>query len=641
MPALFRPRISRLGARGALLRGGVLLGLGLGVFIAGGRELRPEGSADGANTVVQCIQGRCIEIAADTADPLEILTAQDEIQRLGRIPPTFNEVAAKAGVAFQHTRDDNFFNFGGGAAAGDFNNDGWIDLYVTNSAGPNALYRNNGDGTFTDIALAAGVLDAQGRGDGVAWGDFDNDGWLDLYVANYGSSRLYRNNGDETFTDVTAAAGVADPDNTYRTTGAVWGDYDQDGYLDLLVVRHIDAVGPLFTITDTAAIVLLRMCRTDEFYANPKVPRGVVIGDSHDFSNQTKRNFDGGVRPLSLYHNRGDGTFEDVTSLLDDGKGYPSNIEGASFKPAFVDYDNDGDLDIYVVNDYGFEIYPNVLWRNDGRGPDGTWRFTDVSDKSGANPPIFGMGLAAGDYDNDGDLDFYVTDIGSSRFFENRAGVFEDVTDRTGTGRGVIPENGDVNLSIGWGAAFADLDNDGWLDLYMTNGQIDSDPCSNLPHQPNALFINKGDGTFADVSHASLANDPGTSREVVDADFNNDGRLDLFVVNIGAMDGTLATSHLFLNADTSGNHWLQIQPVSGENRLFSVGARVEVTVNGITMMQYAGQAQGHMSQSMVPVHFGVGQAQRVDRIEVRWPSGAVQSLRDVPVDQLLVVEEPH
>ncbi|HEU0074114.1 MAG TPA: CRTAC1 family protein [Dehalococcoidia bacterium] len=625
-----------------LFRGAALLGLLIGLFIATGRELGlKDASSANPGTVTQCIQGRCIEIALDDGNDSGVLTAREEIERLGRIPPSFREVASQAGVAFQHTRDDNFFNLGGGAAAGDFNNDGWIDLYVTNSAGPNALYRNNADGSFTDIAVSAGVADLAGRGHGVAWGDFNNDGFLDLYVANYGNSRLFRNNGDETFRDVTTAAGVADPGPDYRTTGAVWGDYDRDGLLDLLIVRHVDAVGPLFTLTDTAAIVLLRQCRTEEFYANPKVPRGVVIGDSHDFSQRAKRNFDGGVRSLKLYHNRGNGTFEDVTSMLDDGKGYPSNIEGAGFKPAFVDYDNDGDLDIYVVNDYGDEIYPNVLWRNDGPTATGAWSFSDVSEGSGANPPMFGMGLAAGDYDNDSDLDFYVTDIGSSRFFENRAGLFEDVTDRTDTGRGVIPENGDVNLSIGWGATFADLDNDGWLDLYMTNGQIDSDPCSNLPHQPNAVFINQRDGSFADVSQASRANDPGTSREVVDADFNNDGRVDLFVVNIGSMDGTPGISRLFLNQDESRNHWLQIQPVSGPGALFSVGARVEVTVDGITMVQYAGQAQGHMSQSMIPVHFGTGAARRVDRVEVRWPSGAVQTLREVDADQRLVVEEPR
>jgi hypothetical protein len=252
---------------------------------------------------------------------------------------------------------------------------------------------------------------------------------------------------------------------------------------------------------------------------------------------------------------------------------------------------------------------------------------------------MFGMGLAAGDYDNDSDLDFYVTDIGASRFFENRAGLFEDVTERTGTGRGRIPENGEVDLSIGWGAAFADFDNDGWLDLYMTAGQIDSDPCSNLPHQPNALFVNKGDGSFADVSSASGTNDAGTGREPVPADFNNDGRVDLFVVNMGNMEGQAGVSRLFLNADESGNHWLQVRLMGVGGNLWAVGARVAVTVDGITSVQFVGLGQGHMSQSVVPVHFGLGEAEQVDLIEVRWPDGAVQSLRNVAADQLLVVQQ--
>ena len=624
--------------RGAVI-GALFLAAVAAVLVVGSSLRDGSGSDDGSGTVVQCIQGRCIERAIDGESELEVLTAQEEIERLGRFPPVFEEVAAEAGVAFQHSRDENFLNLGGGAAAADFNNDGWTDLYVTNSAGPNALYRNNGDGTFSDVALSAGVVDASGRGHGVAWGDYNNDGRLDLYVANYGSSRLFRNDGDDTFSDVTNATGVADPGPEYRTTGAVWGDYDLDGWLDLLIVRHVDAVGPLFTIDQTAAIVLLRQCRTEEFYADPKVPRGVVIGGAEGRANRAKRDFSEAVRSVTLYRNLGDGTFEDKTSLLDDGKGYPSNIEGAAFKPAFVDYDNDGDLDIYVVNDYGDEIVPNVLWRNDGREADGEWAFTDVSEGSGVSVPMFGMGLAAGDYDNDSDLDFYVTDIGPSRFFENRAGLFEDVTERTGTGRGRIPENGEVDLSIGWGAAFADFDNDGWLDLYMTAGQIDSDPCSNLPHQPNALFVNKGDGSFADVSSASGTNDAGTGREPVPADFNNDGRVDLFVVNMGNMEGQAGVSRLFLNADESGNHWLQVRLMGVGGNLWAVGARVAVTVDGITSVQYVGLAQGHMSQSIVPLHFGLGEAEQVDLIEVRWPDGAVQSLRNVAADQLLVVEQ--
>ena len=560
--------------------------------------------------------------------------AAEEARQLGREPPSFEEVAAQAGVAFEHSRDGDFFNLGGGAAAADFNNDGWLDLYATNSNGPNALYLNNGDGTFRDIAQRAGVADETGHGNGAAWGDYDNDSLLDLFVANFGSSRLFRNNGDETFTDVTAAAGVVNAAPDLRTMGVAWGDFDADGFLDLLIVRHVNPVGPLFTIANTGQVVLLNRCRTEEFYANPVVPRGVIVGDPHDFSQTGKRDFTDVVRPLVLYRNSGDGTFADVTHLLGDGIGHPSNLTGAGFKPSFLDYDGDGDLDIYVVNDFGAENFPNVLWRNDGPDGDDAWEFSDVSVATGTDTVMYGMGLAAGDYDNDGDLDFYMTDIGASRFLENRDGVFEDVTESTGTGRGFIPENGEVNRSVGWGTAFVDLDNDGFLDLYQAAGYIDTDPCANHPNQPNVVFVNKGDGTFVDVSKSSGADDPGIGREVVYGDFNNDGRLDLYVVNMGTSDGAPGIARFYLNADESGNSWLQVKPIAAAGNRFAVGAKVVVTVDGVTRLQYVGLSQGHVSQSITPVHFGLGDATHADLVEVHWPDGGVQSFTDVPVNQV-------
>jgi hypothetical protein len=592
-------------------------------------------------TVVECIQGRCVERpAGDGAAVVESLTPKQEVERLGRPPPVFEDVAEQAGVAFQHSRDDDFFNLGGGAAAADFNNDGRLDLYVTNSAGPNALYRNEGDGTFTDVAATHGVSDAEGRGHGAAWGDYDSDGQIDLYVANYGSSRLFRNNGDETFTDVTQAAGVADPAPDYRTSGAVWGDYDGDGWLDLLIVRHIVADGPMFTVTSTAQVVLQRQCRTEEFLADAKVPRGVVLLDPHDFTQTAKRDFSSVVRTLALYHNNGDGTFENVTHMLGDGDIFPSNVLGAGFKPAFLDFDNDGDFDIYVVNDFGAENFPNVLWRNDGPDGSGGWKFTDVSAAAGADAVMYGMGLAAGDYDNDGDLDISMTDIGASRFFENQAGQFVEVSERTGTGRGIIPENGEVNGQIGWGTLFADFDNDGWLDLYTAAGELDSDPCSNHPNQPNTLFMNLGDGTFTDVSKSSGSNDPGTGREVIAGDFNNDGLQDLYVVNLGGLKGEPGIARLYLSTYQTDNSWLQVKPLAGDGVSIAIGAKVTVTAGGLTQMRYAGLAQGHMSQSLTPLHFGLGAAATIDVVEVRWPDGATQRLEDVTPNQVIEIRQP-
>jgi hypothetical protein len=250
------------------------------------------------------------------------------------------------------------------------------------------------------------------------------------------------------------------------------------------------------------------------------------------------------------------------------------------------------------------------------------------------------MGLAAGDYDNDGDIDFGITDIGASRFLENRDASFVDVTEVAGTGRGVIPENGEVNQSIGWGTTFVDLDNDGWLDLYTVAGYIDSDPCSNHPYQPNAVFVNKGDGTFADVSRSSKADDPGIGREVIAADFNNDGLVDLFVVNIGSLEGDAGISSLYMNASAPGNNWLKVKPLATSGNLYSLGARVEVTVDGITMIQDIGLSQGHVSQSLTPAHFGLARATSADSVVIRWLNGAVQSFTNVAANQVLTALEP-
>ncbi len=555
----------------------------------------------------------------EAASPAVRLT-EDELSARGVQPATFVDVSASAGLDFGHRRDDSLFNFGGGAAAGDYNGDGLLDIYVTNSAGANALYRNNGDGAFTNVALAAGVDDKRSRGHGAGWGDYDNDGDLDLFVANYGASKLFRNLGDGTFADVTGHAGVADPDGSYRTTGVAWGDYDRDGCLDLLVVRHLD--------------------------------------DSRFGLRALGRAFSENVRPLALYHNDCSGTFSQVTEFLGDGTGFPNAVKGAGFKPAFFDYDNDGDQDIYVVNDFGEENQPNVLWRNDGPGPSGRWKFTDVSKSSGSDLAIFGMGLAIGDYDQDGDLDMYMTDISDSEFLENRGdGVFDNVTVRTGVGRGTLPGT-DGDESDGWGAAFADLDNDGLLDLYYVAGQIDyNDPelwdlyyntgISDIKlyqtplDQPNAVFMNAGDGTFLDVSHLSGADDPGTGREVAVADFNNDGLLDLAVVNMGRLNGEFGTLRLFQNTTDTGNHWLQVKTVGSTSNRDGMGARITAQAGGVTQIREVGAAQGHISHSVVPVHFGLGENTMVDWVEVRWPSGRVQTVTDVPADRLLTLTEPH
>ena len=523
--------------------------------------------------------------------------------RDGRVAAcVFQEIGERAGVDFHHYRDARYFNLGGGTAAGDFNNDGLVDIYAVNSNGANALYRNDGDGTFTDVAREAGVAGPIPSGNGAGWADYDNDGDLDLFVAAFGASRLFRNEGspDFRFEDVTEDAGVTDPGRaSYRTMGVAWGDYDMDGFLDLLVVRHFSEhdLNPFFL--------------------------------SRDFTDL--------ARPLALYHNRGDGTFANVTFLLGDLR----RATTASFKPVFVDYDGDGDPDIYTVNDFGQDSVPNVLWRNDGPDDSGRWTFTDVSAQSGANLASFLMGLAVGDYDADGDLDFFVTDMGPNHLLRNEGnGTFTDQAAGAGVTRATVPGVDGKDINVAWGAAFFDCNNDGWLDIYMTAGFLDNEPFTNSPRQSNALFLNRGDGTFEDISSASGADDAGVGRDIAVADFDNDGLLDIFVINLGDKAGDPGIARLLRNVSADDQRWLSVKTIGTTSSRDGAGARITVSARGQTQTQEVASSQSHISHHLVPAHFGLGGAAVVESLEIRWPSGKVQRLQNVPTNQVVTLVEP-
>lgn len=510
----------------------------------------------------------------------------------------FSNQTAAAGLGFAHFRDELAMPIGCSPAVADYDNDDDIDIFVANSAGPSALFRNNGNGSFTDVAGSVGLVVSVPSAGGAGWADYDNDGDADLFVAAFGGSRLYRNDGPPayTFTEVTRSAGVADPDATYRTNGVAWGDYDRDGNLDLLVARHLSE-------NDPAAETVM------------------------DFTHTT--------RHLSLLRNNGDGSFSDATAALGDPFDYPSIIRGASFKPAFLDYDNDGDPDIYVVNDLGARNQPNLMLRNDGAGGRGGWTFTDVSQVTRSGLAMFGMGLAVGDYDNDGDLDLYITDIGDNELLRNEnGGAFTRNQQAAGVGRGEVA-GGD---NVGWGTGFADFDNDGDLDLYAVAGYLDTDPVP--ASQPNALFVNRGDGTFSDQSAGCGADDAGTGRGLEIADFNADGRMDLFVCNLGDEAGSPGIAGVFNNVTASDGSWLALKLVGSVSNRDGVGARVEVMAGGVRRIREMGSSQSHMSHSVVPVHFGLGSATRADSVTIRWPSGQVQTLGDVEINRLMVVAEP-
>ena len=519
---------------------------------------------------------------------------------------SFTSTTGSAGVAFEHVaHETEMFPLGGGVLVLDFDGDGLHDIYAVNSVGPNALYRNNGDSTFTETAAALGVDDPEGRGNGGCAADYDNDGDQDLFVTNYGPSRLFRNDGGS-FADVTAAAGVMDSGDAFRNTGCAWGDYDRDGFVDLVFVRH--------------------------------------LYESHRRMFQTREFLDAIAR-LVLYRNNGDGTFTDTTSFLGDTSdpmdpafsGQAGNIWGAGFQPGWADFDNDGDLDLYVVNDLGNDIQRNVLWRNDGAAGGGSWAFTDVSRSSGADVAVFGMGIAVGDYDLDGYLDIFVTNIRDNVLLRNEGtGLeFTDSARDAGARVGLI----DRKARVAWGTFLFDYDNDGDEDIYLASGYLRADDvtvgaAANPVEQPNVLLRNEGDGTFVDVSASSGADDSGVGRGAVYLDYDNDGCLDVFVVNLGQ------PAVLLRNMCETKRAWLAVKPVGTSSNRDAIGARVTVEVGGASQIREIAAGSSQMGQNMLEAHFGLGMASTVDSVTVVWPSGKVTRLTDVPANQRVTVVEP-
>ena len=556
-------------------------------------------------------------IPMDVPRTTEVSTPEQQERPTPGSPDTiFTEVGNAAGVDFIHYRPTPPFllmPFGAGVVILDYDGDGLQDIFVPmtydderQANANNSLYRNNGDGTFSDEARDAGVVDPRGKGIGGCAADYDNDGHQDLFLTNYGSSKLFRNSGDGAFEDVTNSARVGDPDSSFRSMGCAWGDYDRDGYLDMVVVRHMSEA--------------------------ELSPLGGASGSP--------------LRSLALYHNEGDGSFNNVTSLLGDDSGpapieeegdFAGNVWGAGFQPGWLDFNNDGYTDLYVVNDFGADAQPNVLWRNDGRAEDGSWTFTDISTESGADVGIFGMGLAVGDYNLDGHLDMFMTNIGKPVLLSND-GDGHTFTNTTTDADLDIGSIGDLEL-VTWGNVFFDYDNDGDEDLYVSAGYLDFFPDNNPEVQPNVLMRNDGDGTFTDVSGTSGADDTGYGRGAVYMDFNNDGCLDLYVANIGKGPTEPQRARLFRNRCDWGNGWLVISTVGTISNRDGIGARVIVEAGGKTQVREVSAGGSNKSQSMLPVHFGLGKADVVDSIEVRWPSGTVQTLEGVAANQTITIVE--
>jgi hypothetical protein len=524
----------------------------------------------------------------------------------------FVDRTAAAGITFQHDNARSAEKYlietmGAGAAWLDFDNDGNLDLYLVNSAPTkaynpdrplgSALYRNNGDGTFTDVTAKMGVGAARLFGMGVAVGDYDNDGFPDLYVIGYGRSILYHNDRGQGFTDVTAKAGVA---NTGRwgSSGA-WFDYDHDGRLDLVIANYVD-----FTPANNV------MCAQEGLrsYCHPNKYHG---------------------QPPTLYHNNGDGTFTDV-----------SRSSGIGLKPGnglgvvCFDYDGDGWTDVFIAND----SMENFLFRNRGNG-----KFDEVgleaavalSDDGKAEA---GMGVDAGDYDGDGRLDLFVThlDLELNRLYRNTgSGIFEDATFRSKVG------SRNFRMS-GFGTRFIDYDNDGWRDLFIANGHvldnIERFHADTAYREPKTMYRNVR-GSFEDVT-AKLGPamlEPRVGRAAAFADFDNDGDIDVLVTNNGQ------APQLLRNDGGNRKHWLQLRLVGVRSNRDGIGARVKVVAAGMTQVDQAKGGMSYQSAHDPRLHFGLGDAARADSVEVRWPSGVVDFFKDVAADRVLTVREgsPH
>jgi enediyne biosynthesis protein E4 len=524
---------------------------------------------------------------------------------------SFLDVSGAAGISFRHDNAASpekylIETMGGGCGWIDYNQDGLIDLYLVNGAATgvyhpamplrSALYRNNGDGTFTDVTTKSGV-GAEGLfGMGIAVGDYDNDGFPDLLVLGYGRCILYHNNGNGTFSDVTARAGV---ENSGRwASSAAWFDYDNDGRLDLIIANYVD------------------WSPERNFYCGDRGPGMRSYCHPDDFNGQ----------PPTLYHNNGNGTFTDVSNSSRLGlKG------GNSLGVVTFDYDNDGWQDIFIANDH----MPNFLFHNNR---DGTFR--ELAYAAGVAVSAdgqfeAGMGTDAADTTGDGRMDLIVThlDMQLARLYQNLGDQsFDDATFSSKLAYSTYHMSG-------FGTRFMDYDNDGMRDLFMANGHvldnIERYHAGTQYAEPKLMFRNCGHGIFQNVSDRlgpdfQLAR---VSRGAAIGDFDNDGDLDILVSNNGQ------APQLLRNDGGNANHWLEILLIGTKSNRDGVGARVKVSAGDLVLYDQRKGGMSYQSAQDPRLHFGLGQRSKIDEIEILWPSGMVTKLSNLKSDQIVAVEE--
>ncbi|MGA3350673.1 MAG: CRTAC1 family protein [Candidatus Sulfotelmatobacter sp.] len=549
------------------------------------------------------------------------LSATNKLSATNNLGLSFLNVARESGLnaktifGGEHKNKYLLETTGCGVAFYDYDNDGWLDIFLVNgwrlegfpsgTEPTSHLFRNNRDGTFSDITVKAGVAHS-GWGQGVCIGDYDNDGWEDLFITYYGKNILYHNNGDGTFTDVSQKAGVAGK-GTRWNTGCAFVDYDRDGHLDLFVANYID----------------MDLATAPAPESGPCLYKGVLVACGPP-------GLQGGKN--ILYHNNGDGTFTDVSEAA--GIFRANGTYGLGVLTA--DFDNDGWPDIYVAND----STASALYHNKKNGT-----FEDIAIDAGCalspdGKPQAGMGISAADYDLDGNLDLLKTNFAGdtpSLYHNLGGGNFEDTTFTAGLGA--------HTQFLGWGCGFFDFDNDGWPDILICNGHVYPEveqlkTEAGYP-QRKLLYRNLRNGHFADVSFQAGTgiSEPAPCRGCAFGDFDNDGDIDV-VVN------TVNDYPQLLRCDSNvKNNWIKIRTIGTKSNRSGIGARLICTTHpsGETkphqQIDEVRSGGSYISQNDLRIHFGLGNAEKVDQLEIRWPSGHVDTLKDLKVNQLIYVKE--
>lgn len=491
----------------------------------------------------------------------------------------FTRIEDIAGIDHLHVDE---FIMGGGAAFFDYDNDGDLDIYVTGGANYDKLYRNDGDETFTDVSIAAGLEATDTIAtNGVCTGDIDNDGDRDIFVTTgvEDMNLLYENQGDGTFINIAEEAGIIE---ATWSTSVTMGDYNMDGFLDIYVMNYV------------------------EIFGFPGVP-------FYEQIEETKENF--------FYMNNGDNTFTQIAGLVN------VNNSGAGLAVAFTDFDNDNDVDIYVANDFGGFYEPNAMLQNEYPLNE----FTDVAELTGSDAGINAMGVAIGDYDNDLDFDYYISNMAANVFYENTDNEFTDVTVETNTLCSDL---------VSWGDFFFDFDNNEKLDLFVANGGVLMQ--AEYLNEANTIFVaGEDDNIFTESQDYTGQVDSAISRGAIYGDFDEDGDLDIFVVNMSNDPSSTSKSYLLRNDNNNGLAWLQVETEGSSNNKDGFGTKVRVYYNGNSLIREVSGGSSYQSQNSSILHFGLGETAIIDSMEVIWLGGYTQMIYSISPNQTIHIKEDN